>query len=635
MRRIHFDGKGPVWWHYPFWQPWGCLGCFGRILLFLLLFFIFMLLMSQFRRCSDDRSGVADRPEEEVVEVVADDDLGRVPPINERDVIGDNGRQIVSNRLNVLFQAEVGVEGIDSWKTKFKELYPGDEFEIIFLDYNTKLLGLQVPAERRSELISALPGQIPDIPFMVFEEEVMDMVYRPSDPALNNADESWHLEACDVASAWDRTKGCEHIVVAVVDSYFDLNNPEFEGTNIISPYNVATRGSDVGLPSDYDSSNPDPVLCHGTMVASLALGGMDNGHGSAGISPECSFMPISLGRQFGCMALLQGLLVAVNRGADVVNISAGLTFSEEVSQWPVDRQIAFAQSELLSQAEVWKYVFDMCDKYGVTVVWAAGNENVFTALDASKRGENTIKVSATDRNGEKAVFSNFGNFADRNIYESTVSAPGAKVYGEIPGGDAALVDGTSFSAPIVAGAVGLMKSLDATLTTTQISEILCSTGVPVRGSSTVGPSIRIGAALDKVFESFLEFDTLKGYCTSTLNDTVTVPSTLIQTYIYDSDRTIRPALVQVIFRFTGNGKGEIVYKGNMWPDAPWTANIECSYDASEDKVTIKQIDASRRQDDIYNEPCKFVIKSEDGKSRIEMTEPNILSESYKAYLKIG
>ena len=130
--------------------------------------------------------------------------------------------------------------------------------------------------------------------------------------------------------------------------------------------------------------------------------------------------------------MLQGLLFAVNHGAQVVNISAGMSFAEEVASWPVERQIEMARRELLAQEDVWKYVFDMCEKYYVTIVWAAGNENVFTALDASKRGDNTIKVSAVDKNFAKADFSNFGNFAERNIFESTVSAPAPRYSAKFP-----------------------------------------------------------------------------------------------------------------------------------------------------------------------------------------------------------
>lgn len=632
MRRIHFDGRGPVWWHYPFWQPWGCLGCLGRILLFALLFFIFLLLLSQFRSCNGGESNSPGLPREssDTEEVVGEN--GGVPPINDEDVIDDGGRQIVSNRLNVLFQAEVGEQGMEDWKTRFKELYPGDEYIIIFSDVETKLIGLQVPVEKRSELLRALPDAISDIPFIVFEEEVMTMTYRPGDPALSDADATWHLAAVQAEKAWDRTKGNSNVIVAVVDSYFDLDNPELDSTEIVRPYSVANGDSNVGLPSSYNPGNPDPVLCHGTMVASLALGAMDNGHGSAGIAPECSFMPISLGSRFGCLALLQGLLYAVNHGARVVNISAGLSFTGEMASVPVERQIAMAQSELLAQEEVWKYVFDMCSKYYVTVVWAAGNENVFTALDASKRGSNTIKVSASDRNGRKADFSNFGNFAERNIYESTVSAPGVKVYGEVPSASHQLVDGTSFSAPIVAGATGLIKSLDPSLSTVEISEILRSTGVPVTGNTTIGPIIQIGAALDKVVDGFLPFDRLKTYCNGAAVDTVTVPTTFLVPFEYSSDRAVLPAVVKVAFQFCGNGKGRIVYTSNLWPEQ-WTADIECRYDSTSDKVVISQGADAECVDRAPFKKAEFTVVSQDGVSCIDRVESESIPGFNKSYLK--
>ena len=91
MRRIHFDGNGPVWWHYPFWKPWGCLGCLGRLLLFLILFFIFLFLLSQFRSCSSESGRGGDAPGEDVV--VEQPAEGRMPPINDEDIIEEDGRR--------------------------------------------------------------------------------------------------------------------------------------------------------------------------------------------------------------------------------------------------------------------------------------------------------------------------------------------------------------------------------------------------------------------------------------------------------------------------------------------------------------------------------------------------------------
>ena len=84
------------------WKPLGCLGCLGRLLLFLILFFIFLFLLSQFRSCSSESGRGGDAPGEDVV--VEQPAEGRMPPINDEDIIEEDGRQVVSNRLNVLFR---------------------------------------------------------------------------------------------------------------------------------------------------------------------------------------------------------------------------------------------------------------------------------------------------------------------------------------------------------------------------------------------------------------------------------------------------------------------------------------------------------------------------------------------------
>ena len=634
MKQIHFNSKGPVWWHYPFWKPWGCLGCLGRLLLFLVLLFFFMLLLSQFRSC---RGPEGSRSVSDVSEEVAEDTAAIVggenvlPPIDEDKIIDEGGRRLVSDRLNIIFKAEVGRDDIGHWADRFKELYPGDEYKILFCDINTKLMALEVPSDRRTELITLLPEQIPDIPFIVFEEDVMNMSYRPSDPELSQQDKAWHLEAVKAYDAWNLTKGSDDVIVAVVDSYFDLENDELKNNTVVYPYCVADGSSDVGLPSTYNPGNPDPVLCHGTMVATLALGSMDNNHGLAGIAPECTFMPISLGSSFGCLALLQGLLFAINHGAQVVNISAGMSFAREMSSMPVDAQIELARRELLAQERVWRYVFDMCEEYLVTIVWAAGNENLFTALDASKRGSNTIKVAAVDRQNRKTDFSNFGNFPSRNIYEATVSAPGAKVYGELPGGGSTLVDGTSFSAPIVTGAVGLMKSLDISLTTPEIVDILRSTGILTGVNSTIGPVVQIGPALEKVIDRFLPYDTLKSVLANVPGDSVCYKTTLVRPLL-DSAGYALPPLVQLSFVFKDNGKGKVYYTQYNHPEDPWIADI--TYEIGDSKIVIDQEENAYSSFDSEFMPAQFTVVADSlGKSIICDIASESIPNEYTPYIK--
>jgi subtilisin family serine protease len=125
-------------------------------------------------------------------------------------------------------------------------------------------------------------------------------------------------------------------------------------------------------------------------------------------------------------------------------------------------------------------------------VVAAGNDNMLAGIDAIQRPELFITVSAVNKNNQnftKANFSNYGTF-------STISAPGVGIYSTIGSNDYQIMDGTSMAAPIVTGAVALMKSVNNSLTTKQIICILQSTGLTTQGS--IGKLIQLDKALQKV-----------------------------------------------------------------------------------------------------------------------------------------
>lgn len=619
MKQVHFDSKGPVNWHYFFWQPWGCWGCLWRSILFMILLAIFLFLLSQFRSCADDPvETLPDRPVSEVI-----------PPINDEDIIDEDGRQVVANRLNVLFDSETGQAEYEEWCRRFHELYPGDEYRILFYDPNTKLMSIEVPAERRAEMIEALPQQIPDIPFLVFDESVMETGDTPNDPVFRNAEHAYYFDMMKVPDAWNITMGSPDVIVAVVDSYFDLQNVEFAETMVIHPYSVANGTDDVSLPSDFNPRRPNPVYAHGSMVAGMALGAVGNGRSSAGIAPRCTFMPISLGHRFGCLAMLQGILYAINKGATVINISAGLAFTEEVMGWPVEQQIAAARTELLAQENVWHYVYDMAQRNYVTLVWAAGNEDVFTALDASKRGDNIIKVSAVDATMRKADFSNFGNFADRNIYESTVSAPGVQIPGIVPGTEGyMLVDGTSFSSPIVAGTVGLMKSVDPTLATPEIINILKSTGLPVTGDPIIGPIVQTGPAVETVFGAMADFTAVKN---SIVRGDGQRYKFCALGYVELADSTALPPIVTIDVEPTSANHGRLIYTSNRANMEELTAAYTAS--ASGQDITLN-VDATAGTGDYNFGTARITIGAgQGGKAEVNAVNAEWFHHGVPFYIK--
>lgn len=521
----------------PFWMPWGFGSWLWKVIAFLILLSALLILLSLFRNC-DCRDDPAGLPEELVdnrgftpapvpdtnpgfpgqikdpgPDLPSHDD-NLIQPVDEGEVIDnpDARTRIVGNRLNVILNSDAGDEAFKTFAREFKSLYPSNEYSVAYYDTKTKLMQLKVPTDKREEVKSTLPTKITDVDFKLFDDTIFaGTAALPKDKIFNYPKYSWFYFPIKAPEAWSETMGSEEVTIAVVDSYFDLNHPDLNGSRIVKPYSVRFGTSDVAPAADCPRIDPDPShgvvvyapFEHGSMVASQALGTANNGAAMCGIAPRCKFMPVSMGHQFTSLTILQGLLYAIYQGADVVNISAGVVFDENLWKTPVEEQIRAAKTMGTSEAEIWDYVFKLADERNVTVVWAAGNERVFIALDPSKRGKNTVRVAAVDENLKPANFTNFGNFPDRNIDETTVSAPGVNIMGAMPYSTYDVGPGTSFAAPLVAGAIGLMKSVNKNLSNEQIIHILKTTGKPMGTGSKIGPLIQINAAVKAAKTTYL------------------------------------------------------------------------------------------------------------------------------------
>ncbi len=117
---------------------------------------------------------------------------------------------------------------------------------------------------------------------------------------------------------------------------------------------------------------------------------------------------------------------------------------------------------------------EYAESLGVVVIAAAGNDSTgdenlfpFPALKSS-----VIAVAALDSLNQKADFSNWGRKVD-------LCAPGTRVYAPFLDTLYAWWDGTSFSAPMVAGVAALMLQIDPNLTADAIDSILAETAIDI------------------------------------------------------------------------------------------------------------------------------------------------------------
>lgn len=281
----------------------------------------------------------------------------------------------------------------------------------------------------------------------------------------------WVFDAVGAAGALAAVGGGSRYPVGTVDSGVDLQHPGLAG-RIVATKDLAGDGSSV-----------TDVVGHGTFVAGLisAIGGTGTAmRGVAGATPLVAVRVTTTGA-ITSTAVAAGIVWAVDSGAKVINLSFG------------GSGLSSAESDALDYARV----------HDVLVVASAGNgaqqgngvEYPAATVGGVRGGWSSgLSVGATDPSGRPAAFSTFNDFV-------SLSAPGAGagpcddgVFSTIPGNATSLWDsggcarsigaigtpggrygyaqGTSFSAPLVAGAAALVREAKPALRADQTADVL-------------------------------------------------------------------------------------------------------------------------------------------------------------------
>lgn len=488
--------KHPWWW----WLLWILLG----LLLLLLAGWLFRgCLFSACSSCAGcgflgaengvialptdelgDRNGVAvpiagadgKLPADPIVAAPVRDADGKLPPIIEEPGMPSR----IANRL-ILFPTGPNPD-VDALARDFKRAYPGDAYNIIGVDRNVPYLVIEIPENERERISGEINGKIPSQEFIAFDEELYELngTQSDGDGVASVDDAGWHLRAIRVPEAWQITRGNRDVVVAVVDDGIQAGHPMFKG-RIVKPYNVFTHNNQLSAGSG-----------HGTHTAGLAVGSDEfyASKGAAGVAPGCSLMPVQVFDNGQCplSALVSGVMYAVNNGASVINMSVGPSLAA-LAILPPPAQREMARTQFLNTQKLWNKVAESAVKKNVVLVMSAGNDNILSILPPENRNSLSIVVGAVDRRKYPTEFTNWGDGTD-------ISAPGVDIMSSFPTNAFRAFDGTSQSAPLVAGTVALMKSLDSGITATQARNVLYRTGCDVFGA--MPPMVQADLALKGV-----------------------------------------------------------------------------------------------------------------------------------------
>jgi hypothetical protein len=251
------------------------------------------------------------------------------------------------------------------------------------------------------------------------------------------AGEQWPLTRLRADQVREEQPAAGTPVVAVVDTGVDGTHPDLD--------DVLVQGTDITTHTS--PTVPTDEHGHGTHVAGIIAAEVDNGVGVEGLLSRVRVMPVRVLGADGTGSsdvVAEGVMWAVDHGADVVNLSLGGGGADPVLQAAVE----------------------YAEAHGVTVVAAMGNEyetgNV-TSYPAAY--PSVLAVGATDEVDARAPFSQTGPHID-------VVAPGVNVLSTYLDSGYAWMSGTSMATPYASAAVAAVHARYPDLTPARLRQQL-------------------------------------------------------------------------------------------------------------------------------------------------------------------
>jgi subtilisin len=288
-------------------------------------------------------------------------------------------------------------------------------------------------------------------------------------------------------------------VIAVLDSGVDKTHPFFSSgahNKVVSEACYSSNISSGGDSYNWTSLCPGGVTAstapgsgvncavslsadcqHGTHVAGIAAG--NDGVGpNFGVARDADLISIQVFSKFCYYAndceigsWLSDELAGLERvyalagtfHIAAVNVSLGTTSNSYYNRQTCD-----------SDNPALKAAVDNLRSIDVATVGAAGNDYGSYYVYAPACISSAISVGSTDDDDQVANFSTVGPAVD-------LMAPGVSITSSVPGGGTATLNGTSMSAPHVAGAWAILRQQHPSASVSNVLAILRATAVPVSG----------------------------------------------------------------------------------------------------------------------------------------------------------
>lgn len=351
-----------------------------------------------------------------------------------------NGKEVEEKDLSQLYTLKIKSQRKDSTLMLVGKLKELGEVEFAEPNYKIYIMG-QVPKAIPETLgIQARPSK----PYSTRSGDEVICANPEQNPLY---EEQWGIKHLKINELWSKPiVNSKRPVIAILDTGVDITHPDLvdniwtkEGTEDEHGYDFINETYNI---RDYNM--------HGTHVAGIAAA-CNNETGIVGANPQALIMPITVMQSDGTgdvQVLVKGIQYAIDNGADVINMSLG-TYADSYSLRQV-LEHAYQESILVASAgNDGKPLNECVDRKDFTM-YPAG----YAFVLGIQSGKDGVRDGFSNYDCNGPTYSELGLDVQEN-YE--LIAPGTSIISTIPFGNYKALNGTSMSAPLVAGGISALK----------------------------------------------------------------------------------------------------------------------------------------------------------------------------------
>lgn len=372
-----------------------------------------------------------------------------------------SGAEVAEQDLSRIYRIRIKSQRPDSTQLMVEQLAKLGEVE--YAEPNYLVYSLDVPAATPNAPLAAAgaeAGEGSSAP----ADTVAGSGVICADPTTSPLySQQWGIKAMGIDQLWTKPiVNATLPVIAILDTGVDITHPNLKD-NIWT--NTAEAEGEEGYDDDGDGyvddlhgwdfiNNTGKIAdynMHGTHVAGIAAAA-NNGLGIVGANPLARIMPVTVMQSDGqgdIATLARGVEYAAAKGATVINMSLGTYADSKVLKNALAK--AYQSSVIVASA----------GNDGLGIYPACGKPVFKPSYPAAYSF--VLGVQATEQDGIRAKFSNFD--CDGPTYSEMgtdgvnyeLSAPGVDIMSTVPYGGYKQLNGTSMSAPLVAGGISALQ----------------------------------------------------------------------------------------------------------------------------------------------------------------------------------